>query len=66
MDADAPTDEPSRSSRYLGWETDIFVAWRITSDIALNMRYGVFFPGDGITSTKTPRQFFFTGISYSF
>ncbi|QNN23447.1 alginate export family protein [Planctomycetales bacterium ZRK34] len=66
FDANAPLNEPTTNDRYLGFETDIFAAWRITSDIALNIRYGVFFPGEAIVTDHDARHFVYTGVSYSF
>lgn len=66
MDADAPLDEPTEDHRYLGFETDLFVNWLVTSDVAVNVRYGVFFPGEGIASEHDARHFVYTGITYGF
>jgi hypothetical protein len=66
FDAGAPLNEPTSDDRYLGFETDLFAAWRITSDVAINIRYGVFFPGEAILSDHDTRHFLYTGVSYSF
>jgi len=66
FDADAPLNEPTTDDRYLGFETDFFAAWRITSDVTINLRYGVFFPGAAIVADHDPRHFVYTGVSYSF
>ena len=66
MDRNAPLDEATNASRYLGFETDVYANWRILSDVALNLRYGVFFPGEGIRADKDERHFLFAGITYSF
>lgn len=66
FDSGAPLNEPTGDDRYLGFETDLFAAWRITSDVAINIRYGVFFPGDAILSDHDARHFLYTGVSYSF
>ncbi len=66
FDSDAPTDEPTSSHHGLGFETDFFVDWRITSDVSWNARYGIFFPGRAIRAEKDPRHFLYTGITYAF
>lgn len=58
-------DEPSENSRYLGWEPDLFLNWQVTEDVTLVMRYGVFFPGDALSSSEH-RQFFYAGLTYAF
>jgi hypothetical protein len=50
---------------YVGWEMDYFVNWRIASDIAWTFRWGAFFPGDAYQD-QDMRNFFFTGITWSF
>lgn len=66
LDSDAPIDEGTSDDSYLGVEADVFVAWRITSDVALNVRYGIFVPGEAISVDHDTRHFFYTGVSYSF
>jgi hypothetical protein len=66
LDADAPIEEPTTDDGYLGFETDVYVNWRLTSDLSLVGRYGVFFPGDGIASDKDARHFVFLGATLSF
>ena len=61
----APLDEPSNRSGYAGVEPDLFMNWKIKSDITLAMRYGVFFPGSAIANNNT-RQFFYTGLTLAF
>jgi hypothetical protein len=62
----APINEPTSDDRYLGWEPDLFVNWRVTSDLSLAVRYGVFFPGSAIVTNDDPRQFFYIGVTYAF
>lgn len=50
---------------YVGWEMDYFVNWRLASDIAWTFRWGTFFPGDAYDD-RSNRNFFFTGITWSF
>jgi len=52
-------------SGYLGWEMDYFLNWRLTSDLALTTRYGVFFPGKS-HSDRTTRTFVLAGFTWSF
>ncbi|MFN0011225.1 MAG: alginate export family protein [Phycisphaerales bacterium] len=59
-------DEPTNSDTFLGGEIDLFVSYRITSDFAVAARYGVFFPGEAITSTKHARHFFLLSATLSF
>jgi hypothetical protein len=60
--SDPTADE---QSGYLGWEVDVFTNWRMTSDLAVTVRYGAFFPGDAF-SDRTTRTFFLTGLTWSF
>jgi hypothetical protein len=55
----------TNQSSYLGWEMDYYMNWRITSDIAWTIRYGVFFPGDAFDD-KNCRPFAMTGLTWSF
>lgn len=52
-------------SGYVGWEMDYFANWRITSDLALTVRYGAFFPGKSFRD-QTSRTFLLTGLTWSF
>ena len=70
MESDGPVDEDSRDDTYLGFETDVWANWQVTSDVAVAMRYGIFFPGDalgpGDFADDSPRHFFFTGLTLGF
>ena len=55
----------NRDSAFLGQEVDLFVEWRIFSDLAVTFRYARFFPGRAY-SDRDPRDFFFTGLNFSF
>ena len=44
------------TSRWVGWEWDIYADWRITSDLAWTIRYGFFQPGSAF-SDRQCRQF---------
>ncbi|MCP4711541.1 MAG: alginate export family protein [Planctomycetes bacterium] len=50
---------------FLGSEFDLFLNWRITSDLAWSLQYGVFFPGDAFLN-RDDRHLFFTGLLLSF
>ncbi len=65
-DSDAPIDEPTSDHRYLGFETDLYATWQVTSDLVVAARYGVFFPGKAILTDNDPRHFFFTGVTLGF
>jgi len=66
FNTDGGFTEPTTDDWYLGWEPDVYMNWQITSDIALALRYGVFFPGSAIVNDEHPRNFFFAGITFSF
>jgi hypothetical protein len=55
----------TNESRWVGWEWDAFVNWRITSDLSWTIRYGAFQAGDALTDRQC-RQFLYTGVVYSF
>lgn len=60
-------NEPTRGDdTFLGSEVDLFVNYRITSDLAVSARYGAFFPGEAISSTKQTRQFLIFSATLSF
>jgi len=65
--SDAPIDEETTDSSYLGFEPDLYINWQITSDVTLAFRYGIFFPGSGIIDPHDDtRQFFSAGVTYAF
>lgn len=66
LDRNAPIDEPTLAKTYLGVETDLFVNYRVTSDLALNLRYGAFFPGSAIDGSHETRQFILFAATLSF
>lgn len=65
-DVNAPIEEPTLPRRYLGWEPDVYMNWRITSDVTLALRYGLFVPGHAIQTNHAARQFFFAGVTFAF
>lgn len=53
--------------RFVGGEIDLSADWRITSDVTLQAKYGVFFAGDAMPSAiDEPRQFLYLGATYAF
>ncbi|MDX1682034.1 MAG: alginate export family protein [Phycisphaeraceae bacterium] len=62
----APIEETTGDHNYLGLETDFFANWQMTSDLAFNFRYGVFFPGSAIETDHDARHFFFSGVTLAF
>ena len=66
LDDQAPIDEiTNRGDGFLGTEADVYLNWQITSDVALAIRYGIFLPGDA-TPSAAARNFFYTGLTFSF
>jgi hypothetical protein len=65
-DSDAPIDEPTTHNGFLGTEFDVYANWRISSDLAVTARYGVFFPGTAIPEPDDIRNFFYVGVTLSF
>lgn len=59
-------DEPTSNDMFLGTELDLFANWRLTSDLAVNARYGAFFPGTAIDGPKATRHFVLLGVTLSF
>ena len=66
FDSDAPINEPTNDSSYLGTELDVFANWQIHSDVSVVLRYGVFFPGEAVATDHDERHFLFTGVTYAF
>ncbi|HEX3358333.1 MAG TPA: alginate export family protein, partial [Tepidisphaeraceae bacterium] len=66
FDRNAPINEPTTNSRWLGIEPDLYMNWQITSDVSFTARYGVFIPGDAIESDGKVRQFLYTGVTISY
>lgn len=52
-------------SSWVGWEWDAYLNWRITSDVSLTVRYGVFSPGEAFHD-RDCRHFLYAGVTYSF
>lgn len=66
MNSNGPIDEETNDDRFLGFEADFFINYRVTSDLAFSARYGVFFPGEAIATEKDTRHFVFLGVTLSF
>jgi hypothetical protein len=66
LDPDAPIDEQTTDSGYLGFEPDVYLNWQITSDVTLALRYGAFVPGDAIVNDGKIRQFIYAGMTFAF
>jgi len=52
-------------SKQLGTELDLYLNWRVLSDVALGFNYGVFYPGDAF-SESDQRTFMLATVTYSF
>ncbi|MHC4409600.1 MAG: alginate export family protein [Planctomycetota bacterium] len=66
LDDEAPISIPTVAGEsYVGFETDIVAEWQITSDFAIDARYGFFVPGDAFPTSKV-LHFFYWGVSYGF
>lgn len=58
-------DEATTNDTFLGGEIDTYINYRVTSDLAFTVRYGVFFPGQAIVEKDT-RHFILLGVTLSF
>ncbi len=65
--SNAASSDPlaTENSAYLGWETDYYMNYRITSDLAWTVRFGSFFPGSAFKENDC-RPFLFSGVTWSF
>ncbi|MBY0309003.1 MAG: alginate export family protein, partial [Phycisphaerales bacterium] len=59
-------EEPTNPDAYLGTEADVYANWRVTSDLTLTGRYGIFVPGSGIAEPNDNRHFIYLGVTLSF
>ena len=66
LNREAPIDEATTDSTFLGWESDLFANWQLTSDLSVALRYGVFFPGNAIVADHDARHFFYSGFTLAF
>ncbi len=66
---DAPTGDSTitdTNSQWLGWEWDVYVDWRVTSDVSFTVRYGNFQPGAAYDNDQDCRHFLYAALTYSF
>lgn len=64
----SPASDPTSyvDAQWLGWEWDVYMNWRLTSDLSLTARYGCFFPGAAFEAPyDSARHFVYTGLSFS-
>jgi len=63
----APISDPEsvRDDADVGVEFDLFLRWRIASDVGLSVNWGYFKPGDAYLEDDG-RDFFSAGLTYSF
>jgi hypothetical protein len=59
-------DEPTFDRTYLGFETDLYMNFRVFSDLAVTVRYGAFFPGSAIDGDSSVRNFIQVSVTLSF
>ena len=52
-------------THWVGWESDVFCNWRLTSDLSWTVRYGAFYPGSAYAKRHC-RQYLFSGVVFSF
>jgi hypothetical protein len=50
---------------FVGVGVDLTLQWIITSDVAFDLRYGIFVPGDAVADDD-PMHFGYVGVSYGF
>lgn len=62
----APIDEPTNLRTFLGGEIDLFINYRITSDLAVSARYGIFLPGEAVAGSEAARDFALFSVVLSF
>ncbi len=66
ISAAAPIDELTNQSKFLGGEVDLFLNYRINSDLSFSARYGIFLPGEAIAGSHHARDFALFSIVLSF
>ncbi|MFT3684495.1 MAG: alginate export family protein [Phycisphaerales bacterium] len=59
-------DEPTNDEFFLGTEFDVYANWRITSDLSITSRYGLFLPGPAIPDPDYARHFIYVGVTLAF
>ena len=67
IDKDGPLNVRATADTFVGSEIDLFLDWRISSDVNAHLRYGIFLPGDAMPSGQDdPRHFLYVGLGYAF
>jgi hypothetical protein len=67
IDDSAPISVSTVDEGYVGFEVDLFIDWRIYSDLFATVRYGIFFPGDAMPDGEdSNRDFLYVGVTYAF
>ncbi|MBM4112541.1 MAG: hypothetical protein FJ253_04070 [Phycisphaerae bacterium] len=69
VDGNAPISVLTRpGTAWIGGELDQTLDWRISSDLNLNIRYGIFWPNKDafFPGENKVRQFFYVGMTYAF
>ena len=63
-----PFSSKDASGKWVGWEIDASIDWRILSDVNLQFLYGAFFPNEEIFPDNQDdlRQFVYGGVTYAF
>lgn len=66
-EADAPISDPRSylEDEEVGSEIDLFLRWRLLSDVGISANFGRFMPGDAYEDDD-PRNFVSAGLTYSF
>jgi hypothetical protein len=66
LDPDAPLNVVTTTGdRWVGLELDLILEWQVYHDLSLDVRWGLFYPGDAIPNDDF-RQFLYLGVSYGF
>jgi hypothetical protein len=62
-----PISDPRsfNNSADIGTEVDVFLRWRIFSDLGISINYGVFMPGKAYDE-RSNRNFVSAGLTFSF
>lgn len=61
-----PAQAETTDRRFLGGEVDVFANWRVTSDLSITARYGIFLPSAGVSGGKNARHFVLFGVNLGF
>ncbi len=64
---DAPLSVTTLPAHFVGGEIDVSIDWRAAADLEINLRYGVFVPGEAIPDGQDDlRHFFYLGAVCAF